>query len=392
MERGKIMPKVIMLLSNGFDPDPRVYNEATALIENKFSVKLICWDRGKQSLRKTEEVIDGISVSRVGPKSRHNLGKLQIFNIVLFWINVGIKLLLSRVDVIHCHDFDTLPVGFLLSRIKRCKLVYDAHENYASMIGWDVSVKLGKIVQVVEGILLKGVDLVLTVGDILREDLVRRGAKNTLVVGNWKDPKDFTVDTKTEALLLSRLGLREKKELAICYITNLKEERQIIPLMDAVAGDNRYLLILGGRGPLEQAVWERAKNEQNITYVGFVHPKEIPQYVWFSDIVFYGFEIGNQNSKYSAPNKLFEALAAGKIIISCDFGEIGRIVAEHKCGILIASYRAEDIRKALDMLSTESNLRETLSRNALEVGSRVYCWEMAKQGLVKAYKRLINYD
>ena len=55
----------------------------------------------------------------------------------------------------------------------------------------------------------------------------------------------------------------------------------------------------------------------------------------------------NPNARFSAPNKLYEALAAGRPLITGDFGEIADVVREAECGIVLPVYSAEEIRKAL---------------------------------------------
>ena len=35
--------KVYMILTNGFDPDVRVYKEAKYLVEKNFEVTILCW-------------------------------------------------------------------------------------------------------------------------------------------------------------------------------------------------------------------------------------------------------------------------------------------------------------------------------------------------------------
>ena len=52
---------VVMVVSNPFLPDPRVYREARALVENGLSVTIICWDRDVNHL--PIEDYDGIHMT-----------------------------------------------------------------------------------------------------------------------------------------------------------------------------------------------------------------------------------------------------------------------------------------------------------------------------------------
>ena len=119
----KSRKKIIMLLSNGFDPDPRVYNEAVALVEHGYEVCVVCWNRDRGLKKPRAEDTDGIRVERVGPRSKHNLGRSQILFLLLFWIRVFFGVLFKKANALHCHDFDTLPVGFCLAKLKKCKVV-----------------------------------------------------------------------------------------------------------------------------------------------------------------------------------------------------------------------------------------------------------------------------
>lgn len=47
--------KIVMLLSNGFRPDPRVYQEAVTLVKNGFKVTIYAWDRERNLERKEND-------------------------------------------------------------------------------------------------------------------------------------------------------------------------------------------------------------------------------------------------------------------------------------------------------------------------------------------------
>jgi hypothetical protein len=57
------MKKILMLRSNPFEPDERVYKEAKSLLENGYSVTLLCWDRELKFPE--EEIFEGISIHNV---------------------------------------------------------------------------------------------------------------------------------------------------------------------------------------------------------------------------------------------------------------------------------------------------------------------------------------
>ena len=58
------MAIVKMILTNGFDPDLRVYKEAKYIISLGHQLEIICWDRESRYKDKPSETIEGISIKR----------------------------------------------------------------------------------------------------------------------------------------------------------------------------------------------------------------------------------------------------------------------------------------------------------------------------------------
>jgi glycosyltransferase involved in cell wall biosynthesis len=373
--------RILMLLSNAFNPDPRVHREATALVRAGYEVSLLCWDRDVIEPRR--EMIDGIHVERVFVRSTHGRGATQMFFMCLFWIKALFQAIPLKFDVVHAHDFDTLPLGFILARLKRARLVYDSHESYVDMLH-HLPGGVKRTITLLENFILKRTDLLITVGELLRDNLAKRGARRTTVVGNWQDPGKFVFDEGTISAGRKRFGIAAQQTV-IVFIANLTAERQIPQLVEAVKESPDIFLILGGKGSCAGIAEEAAATCENIVYLGYVNPSEIPLYTALSDIVFYGFDPGNPNARFSAPNKLFEALAGGKAVMTGNFGEIGRIVKEHKCGVVLKDYSTESIRQALTWLG--NGRRETLGEKAKTAGM-VYTWKKAEDELVRVYNAL----
>lgn len=375
--------KILMLLSNAFDPDPRVHQEAVHLVRNGYDIQLICWDRDRKA--KHREIQDAINIERIYVRSTHGRGIGQVFYLLLFWIKAFSRALFKNFDIIHCHDYDTLPLGYLLSRIKRRKLVYDAHESYVDMLG-NIPPWLRTIIFRSENFFLKRTHLLITVGELLRQALAARGATNTCIVGNWKDPSQFRFNPEELEKERARFNI-ENGNLVISFIANLGLERQIPQLLEAVMNSPDRILIIGGDGPCREMIEDATKKTSNIHYLGRVNPSKVPLYTALSDVIFYGFDPRNPNARYSAPNKLFEALAAGKAIITGDFGEIARIVREEDCGIVLKEYTVEAIQKALTEIHS-GRLKQYKNR-ALEAGVSRYSWQRAGEKLLSNYREVL---
>ena len=122
--------KVYMILTNGFDPDVRVYKEAKYLVEKEYDVEILCWDRKCEYEGKTVETIDEIKIKRFHILSQPGTGMKQLSSYLKFMIEIREYLKKEKYDYLHCHDFDGILVGILTKKRKNHKLIFDMHEIY----------------------------------------------------------------------------------------------------------------------------------------------------------------------------------------------------------------------------------------------------------------------
>jgi glycosyltransferase involved in cell wall biosynthesis len=263
--------------------------------------------------------------------------------------------------------------------------VYDAHESYADMLAQNVAPWIKGLVVRAERALIRRADAVITVGEQLAEELRRRGGRDVLVVGNWKRLDAFRLEEAETAARRAELGLGDR--CLVVYIGYLNHDRGILPLLDAVRETDGVGLLLGGDGDLADAVQQAVGECWRVHYLGFVNPAEIPICTAMADVVYYGLDAVNPNARFSAPNKLFEALAAGKAVLCNDCGEVGRIVRAEGCGIVVDELTSSALRSALDELTDAKRLAEC-QRSARKAGQRRYNWRQAEGELLGLYHEL----
>jgi len=372
-----------MLVPNGLNPDPRVCQEAKSLASHGYRVTIIGWDRTGE-LAPEEELAPGVHVRRIGVKSSYGLGNRQLLLLPLFWLGAFRLAWRLQFDTVHCHDFPTLPLGFLIARLRRKPVVFDAHESYHEMLKDNVSPFIKRVIARVERFFVRRLSLLITVGGILEAEYRRRGARRTVVVGNWKRPSEFGF--RPEVVREHRRKLRLNGRVVIAFIGFLNQERSIVQLLDAVRESRAVTLLIGGKGELVKEVEAASESADNIRFLGYVPPDEIPLHTAACDAVYYGLDGSNTNHRYSAPNKLFEALAAGKAMLCTDHGEVARIVREKGCGIIMDDTTPESFSQALERLSNRPALRQ-YQANARSAGRREFRWEVAERTLVAAYGR-----
>ena len=375
-----------MLLTNAYEPDPRVRQEALALIRMGYRVKVLAWDRDEKAPE--FESMEGVEVERVFLRSRHGRGTTQLLFYAWLYLRMFWRGWRTSFAVVHCHDLDTLPIGFLLGKLKRKPIVYDAHESFPDMLEGSVHRSVRGTLTKLENFLIRRVDLLITVGEKLRGFFDERGARRSVVVGNWKKLEEFERTPEQNAAVRERLGIPADAMVVVC-ITQLFVDRKLEELLEAIDGSPEVYLIAGGRGAMEAAIKTRAAANKRIRYVGFVAAPDIPGYTCAADVVFYGFDPANPNARFSAPNKLFEAVAAGRPLITGDFGEIADVVRKAGCGIVLESYSPQSIAAALQRMR-DREARDGFSRNALGCGRSGMNWRKGEEILEREYSALLG--
>lgn len=376
---------VLMLLTNAYDPDPRVRQEAMTLINMGCRVQLLAWDRDAKA--PASECMEGVQVERVFLASRHGRGTTQLFFYAALYLKMLWRGWRTSFDVVHCHDLDTLPIGFLLGKLKRKPIVYDAHESFTDMLEGSVAPVVRRGLTWLENRLIRRTDLLITVGEKLRRHFADRGARRSVVVGNWKHLNEFTRSASQNREVRARLGIPEDALTVVC-ITQLLKDRKIEELLDAADRCPTVHVIIGGKGVLESLVQERSAKNPRMHYTGFVRGAEIASYTCAADVVYYGFDPGNPNARFSAPNKLFEALAAGRPLIAGDFGEIAAVVRETGCGIILSSYTADSVLDAFSTMQNEAK-RLRMAENAKLAGQMSMNWAKGEETLYREYSAMV---
>ena len=376
-----------MLLTNAYDPDPRVRQEALALKGMGCRVRLLAWDRDSKA--SAFECMEGIEVERAFLSSKHGRGTIQLWFYAALYIAMLWRGLRTRFDVVHCHDLDTLPLGFVLGKLKRKPIIYDAHESFTDMLVGNVSPIVLRGLAILETFLIRRIDLLITVGEKLRRHFEEKGARHSVVVGNWKRRTDFIRSDSDNLEIRRKLGIPESALVVVC-ITQLLHDRKLEELLLTVDHCPNVYVIVGGKGALEQRVKAAAAANPRVIYVGFVSGQEIANLTCASDAVYYGFDPANPNARFSAPNKLYEATAAGRPVITGDFGEIAEVVRRENCGIILPQYSVEEIQRAFTALE-DRDLRLSMAVNAARAGRSRMNWEKGNHILYQEYSRLLRY-
>jgi len=374
-----------MLLSNPCDPDPRVLNEAEALVEAGNQVKIVAWDRELKSPSKQK--INGVEIERLRLKSTYSRGFSQIVGFLRFNFSAFRKLIKSDFDVVHCHDFDTLPAGFFAANLKKKKLVYDSHEYYSALMKDHTLNLVSNAVLWFESFVLKKADLVIVVNDSIKHKFISRGANHVNLILNSKNLKDYKKIKKSQIDAYKNKFKIGKKKILL-YIGTFAPNRNLLEIIDLVKGRKDIVLIIGGEGVLENEIKRKAKLYPNIIFLGKVPESRVPFFTKLADINLAVYKSNYLNNLIAGPpNKLFESIAAGTPILTSKDGVTGKLVQRLGCGIVVNPEEILDIQEKLFGLL--KNQKKYFSiKNQIKKIQPEFDWQKEKLKLVKLYERL----
>lgn len=234
------------------------------------------------------------------------------------------------------------------------------------------------------------VDRVLTVNDayatLIERDLrVRR----PVVVMNC--PATWTPPSPRPDLIRQALGVRAETAVVL-YQGRLTAERGIEQAMKAILEVPDAILVLLGFGVLEASLGEQVSRAP---YRGRVHllppvpPEDLLRWSASADALVMAIQPTTTNHRYTTPQKLFEAMAAGVPVVASDLPGMAPIVEATGAGVVCdptsPASIAEAIRRVVGAPAVE---REAMRERALRAAHERYNWETQVEALLAVYREL----
>lgn len=324
-----------MILTNGFDPDPRVYKEAKSLTKLGHNVTILCWDRAGEYINKQTETIDGISIVRFFGDAQYGSGYKQGFKFLKFKDDVYRYIKSKNFEAIHCHDFDGLFIGYSINKKLKLKLIYDEHDLFY-MYFFDRPGIINKLIYnfiiIREKQMLKGVDTHIVVTPKMAE-IYQRISKKVVVINNapYKD-------------LFKNIEKTNNDKLRIGFIGSVRYYDEMKALIDA---SQKYKddveIIICGRGIHSDKLTEYSKKLTNVKIQGAYNISQLEDLYRDIDVT-YAFYPGS-TATISMPNKFYESVITETPVIANKNTEFGYEVYQNKLGYGITG---ENLTKELE--------------------------------------------
>lgn len=385
--------KILHLVLNEFVNDNRVLRAATTACQFG-EVHIYSLHGGNLAER---EEIAGIHVRRFRLFSRSWSKRpfVQLFK----YAEVVLRMLFAarryHPGIVHAHDLNTLPIGYLAAKLSGAKLIYDSHELWSGAVsmnrlpGW-----IRRIGLFLERQLASRADAVITVSDSIADVMSRKlNISRPTVIRNLPElAAEEGPHPNGKGPLRTALGIAPEIPLLL-YQGGLGPHRGLTLLIDAmllIHNEDAVLVFLGD-GPqlrlLQEMVTEKGL-ERQVLFHPTVPAKDLHLRTREATAGVYAMEGVVENHRIALPNKLFEFIQAGLPVLVSDLPEMAKIVRTHGVGEVFPDGRADILAEKLDsLLSDEAKLKRYSA--AAFAAAKELNWGKERFILVELYGSLL---
>jgi len=345
------MSVIKMILTNGFDPDIRVYKEAKYLIKKGHEVEILCWDRKNYYKDKQVENIDGINIKRYEILSKPGSGFKQIPAYFKFLKKCRKELKKAQYDYLHCHDLDGMIIGYF-SKNMNAKFIFDMHEFYESG-------RMGRYAYIIRRMLnffQNKCYKIIYVNDFQIKGISDKNKDKLVYIPNYPETSKLTDTQKTNS-----------EKLRISYIGTVRQYEILKILMGAVKDDERFFVSINGDGMCYQNIKELSVNYSNVEVTGRYNHDELAKFYQNTDLLYCIYDSQIKNHNTAIATKFFEAIATLTPIIVTEGSAMEQVCKEYGIGISIDSKNIDTIKSALQDLYYNREKLTSMSDNMKKI-------------------------
>jgi glycosyltransferase involved in cell wall biosynthesis len=380
--------RVCIIRNNEASSNAGIIRVTDALLEKGFQPFILSRYRfNKQSKRKIIKKfinLDNYKVPNYEIQFQAEMGKgvQNIFQLVMYQYLVFKWLIKNRkdFDTIHAFDLDAGLPTLIATLILRKKIVYHIADFYVDS-RHGIPEKAKKIVKWLEFQVISSANATIICTEERIKQIKGSKPKNLTTIHN--SPVEYYKNNSD-----LKIGFKKGKinSITLCYVGSLTESRFINGVINVISNNPNYELNIAGLGPLDNHIKQHSKNTSNITYFGRIGYSDALNLYSNCDVMFALYDPSITNHRYSAPNKVYEAMMLGKPIIVAKGSGIDKLVEKEKMGLAI-NYSEEEFIEALDYIRTNPSEAIEMGRNARNAFES-YSWPKMKKELQNLYDKI----
>lgn len=370
----------ILQISNYYKPHiggiEQVAHDISDSLSNNYEQKVICFSEDKDD---KVEIVDGVEVFKCGYFKKISSQALSLS------YGKTLKKVMNEFnpDVIIFHYPNPFVTHYLLKYKKRnFKLVVWFH---ADIVNQKI---LGKFFKGQTKRLLERADKIITTSPIYRDssESLQSFIKKCVVIPcciNEKRLKlnDYSINKTKE------INHKYSNKIIIFALGRHVTYKGLTYLVEATKYlDDKYQVLIGGKGPLTENLMEQAKNLTNIKFLGRISDEDIVAYINACDI--YAFPSITKNEAFGI--SLAEAMYFGKpsVTFTIPGSGVNYVSINSETGIEVTNSNALVFSEAIKKLGENNELREQLGDNARNRVLSLFTFEKFKENVNKLISNL----
>lgn len=361
--------KIVFTVTNDINFDQRMLRICTSLHQAGYDVTIIGFKK-KNSPPLPEHPYKQLRIPIIVEKT-----KLMYAD---YWIKLFFVLLFRKADAYCAIDLDTILPVFFVSKIKRKKRVYDAHELFTEMKEVVTRPHVFRMWTAIERFTVPAFPVGYTVGAYIADIFREKYGVEYGVVKNATVLKPFTVPEKKERYILYQGAVNVGR----CF-------EYLIPAMKKV---NARMIICGGGNFYEEtvALVKEYQLEDRVSFTGYIAPEQLKAYTAQAYIGITLFEAKGKSNLYSLANRFFDYMHHGVPQLAMQYPEYEKINADYEVACLIDQPDADKIAAALNRMLTDETWYKSLQANCIKAREK-YCWQEEEKVLLNTYQTLFGH-
>ncbi len=294
------------------------------------------------------------------------------YNIRLFFY-----LLFKKMDCICAIDLDTILPCYFISKLKKVKRVYDAHELFCEMKEIVTRPNIYRMWKRIERFAVPKFSHGYTVNEPIAAEFKKMYGVDYEVIRN--------------IALLKEIVPVEKKEKFILYQGAVNEGRSFETLIPAFKNINCKLVICGDGNFMQQARLLVAANglQEKVIFKGKIRPKELTAITQQAYIGITLFDDKGLSNYYSLANRFFDYLHAGIPQLCVNYPVYAEINSQLPIALLVDEISSTNLATQLNNLLTNEVLYKELQQNCMIVRQTLN-WQEEEKKLIQFYKNIFG--
>lgn len=371
---------ILYIADNTCEHDVRILSVVKSLLKNNHTVNVLAWDNRNEKGLYYEPF--GIPIFMV--KNSWLMNQIP-FNIIRMhlWFRKGytdyFKLELATPDLIMCTDLSTFRLAIKFKKKFNVPLIYCTDEIWGLSIKQSMPNWVADFYLWYEKLILKYADGFVSSGKYVHSYYEKLTDVPMIILPSYRNPT-------------SRYAENSNDIFTVLYLGGFGPSRYIHELIDVVSGLDGVQLILGGHlynEKYSKMVLEKCSNSSNCKYIGYVDNESIVNHVTQSDVVF-GFRDPNiEITRIGLPNKLFEAMAGGRPIITTKGTYAAELTEQFGTGIS-TEFNKDSLREGLMFLRDNKDKCNEMGRTAYEKCKEEFNWDNQEKKLLRLIKEVKN--